>query len=74
MMDMPTTKSTLIIVSKDQWDTKEGTGKSMKNALHVQWYGQKHLSGWSNVKQQKNQTLAIIEFEGMQSVRQLVRQ
>jgi len=25
-------------VSKDEWDTIRGTGKSMKNALHVQQY------------------------------------
>jgi len=31
---MPTTKSTLFMVSKDEWDTKEGTGKSIKNALY----------------------------------------
>jgi len=30
---VPTTKSTLFRVSKDKWDTKEGPGKSMKNAL-----------------------------------------
>jgi len=42
---VPTTKSTLFVESKDEWDTKEGTGKSIKNALHVQWYGKKHLSG-----------------------------
>jgi len=28
-----TTKSTLFSVSKDEWDTKEDTDKSMKNAL-----------------------------------------
>jgi len=28
---VPTTKSTLFAVSKDEWDTKEGTDKSMKN-------------------------------------------
>ena len=28
-----TVKSTLFAVSKDEWDTKEDTGKSMKNAL-----------------------------------------
>jgi len=33
---VPTTKLTLFVVSKDEWDTKEDTGKSMKNALHVQ--------------------------------------
>jgi len=41
----PTTKSTLFMVIKDEWDTKEGTGKSMKNALHVRWYSKRHLSG-----------------------------
>jgi len=34
-IDMSTTKSTLFAVSKDEWDTKEGPGKSMKNALYV---------------------------------------
>jgi len=33
---MPTTKSTLFVASKDEWDTKESPGKSMKNALYVQ--------------------------------------
>jgi len=28
-------QSTLFVVNKDEWDTKEGHGKSMKNALHV---------------------------------------
>ena len=45
------TKSTLFAVSKDEWDTKEDTGKSMKNALYVQRYAKRHLSGRSNVKQ-----------------------
>ena len=30
-----TAKSTLFAVSKDEWDTKENAGKSMKNALYV---------------------------------------
>jgi len=34
----------LFVVNKDEWDTK-GRGKSMKNALHVQRYGKRHLSG-----------------------------
>ena len=38
-------KSTPFLVSKDEWDTKEDTGKSMKNALHVQRYAKRHLSG-----------------------------
>ena len=40
-----TTKSTLFAVSKDEWDTKEDTGKSMKNALYVLWYTKRHLLG-----------------------------
>ena len=28
-------KLTLFAVSKDEWDTKEDAGKSMKNALYV---------------------------------------
>ena len=40
-----------IAVSKYEWDTKEDTGKSMKNALDVLWYSKRHLSGQSNVKQ-----------------------
>ena len=39
------TKSTLFAVNKDEWDTEEGTGKSMKNALYILWYAKKHLSG-----------------------------
>ena len=30
-----TAKSTPFTVSEDEWDTKEDTGKSMKNALYV---------------------------------------
>jgi len=34
----------------EQRDTKEGPGKSMKNALYVQQHGKRHLSGWSDIK------------------------
>ena len=40
-----TAKSTLLAVSKDEWDTKEDTGKSMKNGLYVLRYANRHLSG-----------------------------
>ena len=46
-----TTKSTLFAVSKDEWDTKEDTGKSMKNALYILWYAKRHQSGRSDVEQ-----------------------
>jgi len=42
---VPTTKLTLFVVSKDEWDTKEDTNKLMKNILNVQQYGKRHLSG-----------------------------
>ena len=38
-------KLTPFPISKDEWDTKEDTGKSMKNALHVLRYAKRHLSG-----------------------------
>ena len=44
-------KSTLFVVSKDEWDTKEDTGKSMKNALYVLRNTNRHLSGQSDVEQ-----------------------
>ena len=44
-------KSTLFAVSKYEWDTKEDTGKSMKNALYVLRYAKRYLSGQSNVEQ-----------------------
>ena len=44
-------KSTPFPVSKDEWDTKEDTGKCMKNALHVLRYAKRHLSGRSDVEQ-----------------------
>ena len=40
-----TAKLTPFPVSKDEWDTKEDTGKSMKNALYVLWHAKRHLSG-----------------------------
>ena len=34
-----------LTISKDEWNTKDDTGKSLKNALHVLWYTIRHLSG-----------------------------
>ena len=68
-------KSTLFAVSKDDWDTKEDTGKSMKNALYVLRYAKKHLSGRSDVGEKiKPVALAIIELRLSEGVRQSVRQ
>ena len=37
-------KPTPFAVSKDEWDTKEDTGKPMKNVLYVLWYAKRHMS------------------------------
>ena len=44
-------KLTPFAVSKDEWDTKEDTGKPIKNALYVLRYAKRHLSGRSDVEQ-----------------------
>ena len=46
-----TAKLTVFAVSKDEWDTKQDTSKSMKNALYILWYAKRHHSGRSDVKQ-----------------------
>jgi len=74
-----TTELTLFTVSKDEWSTKEDTGKSLKNALHVLRCAKRHLSGWSNIKQWKNQARSLSRFRVMlvwryQAGRQLVSQ
>ena len=40
-----TAKSTPFAVSKDEWDTKEDSGKFMKNALYVLRYAKWHMCG-----------------------------
>jgi len=62
-----TTKSTFT-VSKDQCDTKEKIGKSMKNELYTLKYAKRHLLGRSNVDQWRNQAciaLAICDIYKM---------
>jgi len=52
----------------------EGLGKSMKNALYVQRYGKRYLSGWSDVEQQKIKpiALAIVELRKSEGISQAV--
>jgi len=40
-----TTKLTLCTDSKDEWNTKEDTGKSLKNELYVLQYAKRHRLG-----------------------------
>jgi len=69
---VPTTKSTLLVVSKDEWDTMKDTGKSMKNALYVLQYGKRHLQATSNSEKIKPIALAIVEQCKSEGIRQAV--
>ena len=44
-----TAKSTSFAVSKDEWNTKEDAGKSMKNALYVLQYAKRHPTSNSKI-------------------------
>jgi len=61
------------MVNKDEWDTKEGRGKSMKNALHVQRYGNR-AEATLNSKKIKPVALAIVELCESEGIRQAGRQ
>ena len=58
-----TTKSTLFTVSKNEWNTKEDTGKSLKNTLHVRMpKGISWAEVTSNSEKIKPVALAVIEL------------
>jgi len=67
-----TTKSTLFVVNKDEWYTKEGHGKSMKNALYVQPYGKgtSQAEATLNSEKIKPVALAIVESCESEGIRQ----
>jgi len=52
-----------------EWDTKEDTGKSMKNALHVQWYGKRRAEVTLNSEKIKPVALAIVELRESEGIR-----
>ena len=69
-------KSTLFTVSKDEWDTKEDTGKFMKNALYILRYAKRHLSGraTSNSEKIKSVAFAVIELHLSGGISQAINQ
>jgi len=72
---VPTTKSTLFVVSKDEWDTKKDTGKSIKNALHVQWAkGTSQAEATLNSEKHQARSLShcCLKASGRQAVSQSV--
>ena len=68
------TKSTLFTVSKDEWDTKEDTGKSMKNALYILRYakGTCRAEVTSNSEKIKPVALAVIKLHLSEGISQLI--
>ena len=55
-------KSTLLAVSKDEWDTKEDTGKSMKNALYILRYAKLSTVGPKRRRTVKNQACSLSRY------------
>ena len=52
----------LFAVSKDKWNTKEGTGKSMKNTLYVCTLAcQKAPFGLKQCQTAKNKPVALVQ-------------
>jgi len=62
------------VVSKDEWDTKEGTGKSMKKILYVLRCakGTSRDKATSNSKKIKPIALAVIELCLSEGIRKLI--
>jgi len=72
---VPTTKSTLFVVNKDEWYTKEGHARSMKNALYGMAKGTSRAEATSNNEKIRPAALAIVELhesEGRQAGSQSV--
>jgi len=73
---MPTTKLTLLVVSKDEWDTKEDTGKSMRNMYCMYSSMEKGTSRTevtSSSEKIKPVTLAIVNLHESEGIRQAGR-
>ena len=70
------TKLTPFPVSKDEWDTKEDTVKSMKNALYVLRYakGTCWAEAMLNCEKIKPVALAVIELDLSEGISQSVTQ
>jgi len=62
------------MVNEDEGDTKEGHGKSMKNALYVQRHGKgtSRAEATSNSEKIKSVAVAIVELRESEGIRQLV--
>ena len=66
----------LFAVSKDEWDTKEDTGMSMKNALYILRYAKdtSQAEATSNSEKIKPVALTVIELCLSEGISQSVTQ
>ena len=55
-----TTTSTPFPVTKDEWDTKEDIGKSMKNALYILRYAKRHIQAEATLNSEKIKPVALV--------------
>ena len=62
-----TAQSTVFAVSEDEWNTKEDTGKSMKNSLYVLRYAKRHLK-YCSMPKGTSQTEVMSNSEKIKSV------
>ena len=62
---------TLFAVSKDEWDTKEDTVKSMKNALYILQYAKGTCRAKSMSNSEKIYPLAVIKLRLSEDISQL---
>ena len=71
---MPLPNRHFFAVSKDEWDTKEDSGKSMKNALYVLWYakGTCRAEATLNSENLKPIALAVIKSRLSEGISQSV--
>jgi len=66
---VPTTKLTLFVLNKGEWYTKEGRGKSMKNALYGMLKGTSRAEAMSNSEKIRPVALAIVELRESEGIR-----
>ena len=64
-------ESTPSAVSKDKWDTKEDTGKSMKHALYILWYAKRNSQAdvMSNSEKIRPIALVFVKFRLSEDIR-----
>ena len=52
-----------LAVSEDEWNTKEDTGKSMKNTYYILWYTKRHISADAMLNSEKIMLVAFAIIE-----------